>query len=299
MSAGGQHRADRKAAAQPLGTRHDVGNDALLHVRKERPGAAHAALDLVEDQERAVLVAQPARRLQELPRARDHSAFALHRLEDHRADIVAALVAERGFERGDVVVGDVSEAGGIGAEAGRVLRLAAGCHGEERAAMERVQRRDHADLFGSVPVVGEAPRELQRGLVRLGAGIAEEHALGERRLGEALREPQRRLVGEPVRHVPDLPRLLVERAQHRRMAVAERGDGDAAREVDVHPAVLVPDARAFAAHRDERRRRVARHHHFVEGRARDRQRRRTGRGPQRSRAATSRRRRLGRRGKGG
>ena len=41
------------------------------------------------------------------------------------------------------------------------------------------------------------------------------------------------------------------------MAVAERGDRDAAREVDVHAPVLVPHARAFAAHRHERRGRVA------------------------------------------
>ena len=65
-----------------------------------------------------------------------------------------------------------------------------------------------------------------------------------------------------------LPACSVERLHHRRMAVAERGDGDAAREVDVHPAVLVPDARAFAAHRNERRRRVARDHPLVEHRAR-------------------------------
>jgi hypothetical protein len=65
---------------------------------------------------------------------------------------------------------------------------------------------------------------------------------------EALREPQRWLVREPVRDVPDLPGLLRQRTDERRMAVAERGDGHAAREVDVHPAVLVPDARAFPAH---------------------------------------------------
>ena len=180
---------------------------------------------------------------------------------------------------------------GLGPKPRRVLRLAAGGHGEQRAAVERVQRRDHADLLRAVAVVRVAARELQRRLVRLGAGVAEEHALGERRVDEPLREPQRRLVGEPVRHVPELPRLLVERVHHRRMAVAERGDGDAAREVDVHPAVLVPDARAFAAHGDERRRRVARHHHLVEHRARDGQRRRALRRAPRPRAATSRRRR--------
>jgi hypothetical protein len=82
-----------------------------------------------------------------------------------------------------------------------------------------------------------------------------------------------RSVGEPVRDVPDLARLLLDRLHHRRVAVAERRHGDAAREVDVHAPVLVPDARALAAHRQERRRREARDHHLVERRASDGQRR--------------------------
>ena len=55
--------------------------------------------------------------------------------------------------------------------------------------------------------------------------------------------------------------------------MTERGDRHAGGEVDVHPALLVPDARTLAAHRDERRRREARDHQLVEHRARDRQRR--------------------------
>ena len=67
---------------------------------------------------RIVLVAEAARRGQEFRRAGDHAAFALHRLEDHGADVVAAFFRERRFEPGDVVVADVREAGGIGAEPG-------------------------------------------------------------------------------------------------------------------------------------------------------------------------------------
>jgi hypothetical protein len=131
-------------------------------------------------------------------------------------------------------------------------------------------------LMAGPDVVRIAARELQCGLVRLGARIAEEHALGERRIGEAFREPQRRLVGEPVRHMPQRARLRFERADHRRMAMAERGDGDACGEIDVHPPVLVPHARAFTAHRNERRGREARDHHLVEQCARDGQRCRFG-----------------------
>ncbi len=267
--AGGQHGADREAAAQPLGAGEDVRHDALLHVREERAGAAHPALDLVQDQQRAVRGAQPARSLQVLRRARPHAAFALHRLQDHRAD-VRAVGRELGFERRDVVVGQVDEAGGIGTEAAGVLLLPAGGDGEQRAPVEGVLRRDDPQLVRAEPVVRVAARELQRRLVRLGTGIAEEHALGERGVGQPLGEPQRRFVGEPVRHVPQPARLLVDRLDHRRMAVAQRGDRDAAAEVDVHPPVLVPDARTLAAHRDEGRRGEAGHHDLVEQRPRDR-----------------------------
>ena len=128
------------------------------------------------------------------------------------------------------------------------------------------------DLVRAVPVVRVAARELERRLVRFGAGIAEEHALGERRVDETLGEPQRRFVREPVGDVPELSRLLGQRPDERRMAMAERGHRHAAREIDVHPAILVPDARAFAAHRNECRRRVARHHPLVEQLARHRHR---------------------------
>jgi hypothetical protein len=79
-----------------------------------------------------------------------------------------------------------------------------------------------------------------------------------------LREAQRGLVGEPVRHVPQRARLRFQRLDHRRMTVPERGDRDTAREIDEHPPVLIPDARAFAAHREERRGCEALHHVPIE-----------------------------------
>ena len=259
----GQHRADREAAAQAFRARQDVGHDTLLHVGKERAGTAHAALDLVQDQERAVGRRQPPRRVQELRRARNHAPFTLHRLQDHRADLVAGL-REYLLQRRHVVVRDVREAGRIGAESRRVLRLAAGGDREQRAPVEAVERGDHADLPLAELVVRIAAGELQRRLVGLGARIAEEHALGERVLDQPLRETQRRLAGQPVRHVPQRARLVGDRADHRRVAMAERSHGHAAREVDVHPPVLVPHARAFPAYGDERGRRIALHHQRVE-----------------------------------
>ena len=56
--------ADRHARAEALGERHHVGPDAGPLVREPLAGAAHAALHLVEHQQPAALVADPARFLE-------------------------------------------------------------------------------------------------------------------------------------------------------------------------------------------------------------------------------------------
>ena len=53
---GDEQGADRKAVGKPLGERDRVGSDAEFLEREEAARAADAALDLVEDQHRAVLV---------------------------------------------------------------------------------------------------------------------------------------------------------------------------------------------------------------------------------------------------
>ena len=81
---GDQHRRHREARAERLRRRDDVGRDAV-HVRRERiAGAADAALHFVEDQDRAVLAAAEAQRLEKFLRHVDRAGDALHRLDDHR-----------------------------------------------------------------------------------------------------------------------------------------------------------------------------------------------------------------------
>ncbi len=86
--------ADRQAAAEALGEGEHVGDDAFGLVREPRAGAADAGLDLVEHEERACLVAGPARGGQVAGRGRDHAAFALGRLEDDAGHLVVYGVRE-------------------------------------------------------------------------------------------------------------------------------------------------------------------------------------------------------------
>ena len=60
---GGEAGAEREAAADALGHRHDVGLDAVMLVGEHLAGAAVAALDLVEDEHQIVLVGERAQAL--------------------------------------------------------------------------------------------------------------------------------------------------------------------------------------------------------------------------------------------
>jgi hypothetical protein len=88
-------------------------------VGEELAGAAIAALDLVEDQQHAMLVAGLAQPLDELGRAGGHSPFALHRL-DHETGSVLVDERQRGRE---VVEWRIVEAGQQRLESIAHLRL--------------------------------------------------------------------------------------------------------------------------------------------------------------------------------
>ena len=191
-----------KAAADALGDRHDVGRDARPLVGEQLAGAAHAALHLVEDEQQAVLVAQLAQALQELVGADAHAALALHRL-DHDG---GRLGPDRLLDGLQVAERHEIEARRRLAEAFQILLVAGGGDGGERAAVEGALEGDDAPALGMA--VGEvvAPRQLDGALAGLGAGIAEEHLVGEGRLAQPLGQPL--LAGDAVEvgAVPELAR---------------------------------------------------------------------------------------------
>ncbi len=81
---GGQAGADRKAAAERLGERHDIRLDADTLIAEQRAGAAHAGLHLVEHEQQAVLVAELAQRPEKRRRRHSNAALAHDRFDQDR-----------------------------------------------------------------------------------------------------------------------------------------------------------------------------------------------------------------------
>src|SRR5262249_56400445 len=113
------------------------GFDPVVVVAPQAPGPRHARLDLVDDQERARLVAELAQPAQIVLLADVDAALALDALDDH----AGGAVVDRALHRAQVVVGHVLETGDERLEAVVVLLLAGRRNGGERAPVERGTRR--------------------------------------------------------------------------------------------------------------------------------------------------------------
>ena len=161
------HRADRKAAAERLRQRHDVGLDAHVLEREEAPGAPHSGLYFVEYQEQFVAVAPVAHSLEVICARHDHAALALDRF-DHHAD---SFVASRAIERREIVEWHESEAGHHRLKPLMVPLLAGRAHGRECASVERPERRQNLEA-SAARVTAPSPREFYRGLVGLSPGVS-------------------------------------------------------------------------------------------------------------------------------
>src|ERR1700746_555738 len=105
---------------------------------------------------------------------------------------------------------------------------------------------DHPVAFRMAGLALILARDLDRQLDRLGTRIVEEYgvgeAVGDKPLGQALLPRDL----EQVRAVPELLGLFGHRLDHVRMTMAERGDGDAAGEIEKFAAVGVVKIEAFA-----------------------------------------------------
>ena len=180
----GDAGADRQAAAEALGHRHHVGRTPSSCQAHSVPGAAHAALDLVEDQQRAVLVAGLARGREHLAVERVDAGLALDRLEQHGRGVARRRPprAPSGSSRGTTLKPGTSGANGA---------CLASCGVADSAPIVRPWKPPSSTTKsppGAVPA-----RELERALDRLGARVAEEHLAAERRSDSRSASRMRRL----------------------------------------------------------------------------------------------------------
>ncbi len=147
-----------------------------------------------------------------------------------RAGLPGAVAAEPEAVR----VADVVDAG----QEGPHLRPVLGPAGGEghRAVGPAVEGAEEGDDLASA---GGATGQLDRRLDRLGTAVAEEHRVepggGNAHQGLGCRD-ELGVVGG-ARDVPEPVDLLVHRAHHRGMAMAQVGDSDAAGEVEHRPSI--------------------------------------------------------------
>ncbi len=213
--------------------------DVFVLVGEELPGPAEPGLHLVADQQRPVLVQQRGR-LAEEPGGRHHHAMPLHRLDDHRGYVTPPQL--RG-ERVQVAEGDLRVGQQRPEPAAELLRAV---HRERPGGqpVERVAR------VNDPPATGRVPRELQRGLDRLGAAVAEEHPVQARRLGQQpLREqPGDRLTVELGPGGEVRVERVVQRLLDHRVAAARREHPESGQEVRVRVSLGVVEVGAVTAH---------------------------------------------------
>ena len=251
-----QARPDGHAVPKALGERHHIRRHALVLAGEPFAGAAQAGLDLIEHQEPAALVADPAQVLQIAVGGDLDAALAGDRLDEHGHDVLVVL-GDLAYRR-KVVVRHAVEALHQGFETGLDLAVAGRGKGRERAPVEAALGDDDAGVqhLALVPI---EPRKLDRRLVRLGARVAEEGVVHRGEATQALRKLllQRDLV--PVRGVHELARLIADRGRHRGMGVPQAADGHAGQRVQVFVALRIPEPDAFAAHEGDRQAAEGRH----------------------------------------
>ncbi len=124
---GGEHRADREAAAERFGAGQNIRRHAVVHIGEQGAGTPHPALDLIKHQQRLMLIAQRAQPFEEFRRCRRHATFTLNRLNHDRA----GMVIHHRFHRMQIVKRHMNDIGGFRTKAVGILRLAANGNGKQ------------------------------------------------------------------------------------------------------------------------------------------------------------------------
>jgi hypothetical protein len=254
------HRAEgHVAGVDPLGDGEDVGDDVPVLAREPAAGSPEARHDLVEHEQDPVAVADLANRLEVSLRRGNDAVRPRDRLEDDGRDRLRPFVLQ-----------DLLQMRCAGANRARVgmtcgaavrVRVEHSHHtahtGLVRPATRIARQRDRAVRCPMVRAIagddlvasGVEASELDRVLVRLGAGVREERhgEIAGRDLGEQAPKARARLVRHRRPDRAEPLGLLLDRRDDLRMLVPDVGVDELRREVEIALAVVVPEVAALGA----------------------------------------------------
>ena len=126
-----------------------------------------------------------------------------------------------------------------------------GSDGRHGAAVKGVGAGDDAIALGLADLVEIGAHRLDAAFQRLGAGICEEHRVGEGGVGQPFGQPLLPRNAEDVRGMPELAALLDQGVHQTGMGMAQGRDGDSGGEIEISAAVLRKQIRAFAPFKGE------------------------------------------------
>jgi hypothetical protein len=163
----GGHR--QHSAAQRLAQDDAVRTDAFVLIGEPGAGAAEPGLHLVEDEEHAVRIADPAQAGDEARGRHDDARLPLDRLDQHGS----GLARDRALDRGEIAERHGTESRRERSEAVAVIGLGRKRGDGRRAAVEIAVGDDdfRAIARDALDPIAPAARRLDRGLDRLRAGV--------------------------------------------------------------------------------------------------------------------------------
>ena len=237
----GEEGTDRHAVSQSLRHRQDIRLHAVGLPCKHGAGAAHATLDLIEDQQQIMLIAELPYAPEKFLRRRIDTALTLDRLHDDRTGVFIDLRLY-GIE---IVEGCEAHTPDQRLKRCTVVVLAGHADRAHRTTVEGALHRD--DLAaGPALIIVVATRDLQRALDGLRTGVREEHTVHPARRKQLLRRLDGRLIVEEIRRVQQSPvDLLLHRLVHQRVSIAEPRHRDARTEIEVRMSARIVELDAL------------------------------------------------------
>ena len=256
------------AGAETLRADQDVGRYAFLLAGVECPGSTHAAHDLVEDQQHAILVAdfadalEIARHGRDRPRCRADDRLGEERHDGLRAefeDLLLKLVRHPMTVIGLAFAVALIAIGVTGRDHLRVEQdglehlapphIAAGRQGAQRIAVIALPPRDEMLSLRLTDFDGVLPRQLQRRFhgFRAAGDEIDRFEPGRRRRYHAIGQVFHRLAGEePGMGEGETVHLILDRLRHFRMAMPKTGHRGTAGGVQVAVAIRIDDIDTIA-----------------------------------------------------